>query len=326
MRVLFLAVTLLLIVPMSAALSETEPFHAGIARIAVAAEVPFDALVWYPTNAEELPWETDSYPIPASHDAAIAAGHFPIVLLAHGGGVTGGKPWVLSELSADLARRGFVIVAPFHGTTGLLGRTFQIRLALDAVLADPRFKSHADPTRLGMLGFSLGTAVTLILAGATPDFAHLDSYCEAHPVDVMSCDHAPGGGGRKTTPVPWWAFWVRPPPSAAPLPLKAIVLLDPFGVLFPRERLTSVTMPVLLFRPDHSELPGEENTAGFATALPRPPLYQTVPGGHFIFVDVCTSALQARAPEACRDPSGVDRAAVHAGVEAHLAKFFHDNL
>ncbi len=325
MRAWYFVAALLVATAASNAWAGAEPFRAGISRISVPCTEPFDVLVWYPTDAAEAPWMTDAYPIPASHDAAIAAGRFPIVLLSHGGGVTGGKPFVLSELSADLARHGYVVVAPFHGTTGALRRTFQVRLALDAVLADHRFLPHTDPKRLGMLGFSLGGAVTLMLAGATPDFAHLDVYREAHPSDVMACDHAPGGGGRRTTAIPWWAFWVRQPPAAAPLPLKAIVLLDPFGALFPRDHVTSVTMPVLLFRPDQSQL-GEENARELAAALPHPPRYQTVPGSHFIFVDVCPSPLKTAAPQVCRDPPGADRASIHAAIEAQIAKFFGDNL
>jgi hypothetical protein len=111
-----------------------------------------------------------------------------------------------------------------------------------------------------------------------------------------------------------------------PLPLKALVLLDPFAVLFPRDHLTSVTMPVLLFRPDQSELPGEGNAVGLASALPRRPQYQTIPGSHFIFLNVCTSALRAAAPEACQDAPGVDRVAVHAAIEAQIIRFFRDSL
>jgi predicted dienelactone hydrolase len=130
--------------------------------------------------------------------------------------------------------------------------------------ADPRFKPHVDPALLGMIGFSLGTAVTLMLAGATPDFAHLDAYCDAHPTDVMSCNDAPGGGGRRSSAPPSGVH-IPPPP---PLPVHAIVLLDPYGALFSRDHLTAVTMPVLQFRPDHSQL-GEENSAGLAASLPR---------------------------------------------------------
>jgi hypothetical protein len=218
--------------------------------------------------------------------------------------------------------RPFVVIAPFHGTSRLLQRPFQIREAVDEVTADPRFKPHVDATRLGMIGFSFGTAVTLMLAGATPDFAHLDACCDAHPTDVMSCDHAPGGGGRRTSAPPAGAKMPLPPP----LPLKAIVLLDPFGALFSCDHLTSVTMPVLQFRPDHSQLPGEENSAGLAASLPRHSQLQIVPGTHFIFVDVCSPRMQTAASEACQDPPGVDRAAIHAIVERQIVWFLVHNL
>jgi predicted dienelactone hydrolase len=306
-------------------LAETQPFPAGISRISVSGAETFDLLVWYPAAAEEVPRESDSYPVPASRDAPVADGRFPVVLLSHGGGVTGSSPFVLSELSVSLARHGFVVVAPFHGKIGLRGRPSRIRPALDAVRADTRFSSHIDPARLGFLGYSLGGAVALELAGATPDFVHFEAYCEQHPDDVMSCDHSPGGGGRATA-APWWAFWVRKPPAPAPLPLKAIVLLDPFAVMFPRDRLTAVTMPVLMYRPESSELPGEENAFGLASSLPKRPEFLTIPGGHFIFIDVCPLPLRTAAPNACVDPVGVDRASIHAAIEARIAAFFKDNL
>ncbi len=309
---------------LSAGVSEAQPYHVGIARITVAADAPFDALIWYPTQAEEVPWRAGPFLGPATLNAAIASGRFPIVLLSHGGGLTGGSPLILRTLSADLARQGFVVVAPFHGKTRLSARPLQVRMALDAMLADTSFASHVDPTRLGMLGFSLGTTVTLELAGAIPNMAIFVAYCSAHPTDALSCQHAPGGGGTDTAPQPNLA------PGAtrlvAPLPLKAIALLDPFAVMFQHDELAAVTMPVLLFRPQQSELPGEANAFGLMSALPHPSQVQIVRGGHFIFADVCTQAQQAAAPEVCGDPPGVDRASVLNAVEVQLAKFFHDTL
>lgn len=160
MRALLLLATLLCL----ALAAEADPYHAGISRIAVPAGAPCDALVWYPTAAAEVTWDTDGFPVPATHDPPIASGPFPIVLLSHGGGVGGGNPLIFRELSSALARQGFMVIAPFHDTSRLLQRPFQIREALDEVNADPRFKPHVDATRLGMIGFSLGTAVTLMLA------------------------------------------------------------------------------------------------------------------------------------------------------------------
>jgi len=311
----FLALALLFAVPVSAAWGEDAPFHAGVARIAVSAAVPFETLVWYPTEADAASWQVGPFLLPANHGAPVAAGRFPMILLSHGGGTGGGTPLILSELSAALARRGFVVVAPFHGKANLSLRPLQVRAALDAVLADPRFGPHADPGRLGMLGFSLGGAVTLELAGARPDWLYFLAYCEAHPDDAMSCDHAPGG-----------THLGEPPTIPTPLPLKAIVLLDPFAVPFPRDGLTAVGLPVLLFRPDRSALPIERNAAALRATLPQAPEYATVPGGHFIFIDVCVPALRATAPEPCEDPPDVDRAAIHARIGRQIAQFFSDTL
>jgi len=322
MRALCLAFALL-ILTVRPAMAEAPSFHAGIARPTVtgpdlAGEAPFDILVWYPTEADEIAWQAGPFPMPATRNAAVAPGRFPVLLLSHGGGPTGGSPLLLRELSANLARHGFIVIAPFHGKTGLQTRVGQMRQALAAVEADPRFAPHLDPARLGMLGFSLGTAVTLEIAGAIPNPAHLVAYCAAHPNDAMSCDHAPDGQNRTL---------VTPnPPHPAPLPVKAIVLLDPFAVLFQRPELTKVSASALIFRPDRSELPAEANATALAAALPHAPEVVTIPGSHFVFTDACQPAIAASAPDLCRDPPGVDRAAVHAVVEARIAAFFEKYL
>ena len=322
MRPLFLAAIIVLLGLPAAALSQTAPYHAGIMRSPVAVAAPFEMLVWYPSDAAEVPWQVGPFVIPASRDVSIASGRFSVVLLSHGGGLTGGTPLLLRELSAALARQGFIVVAPFHGKTGLRARTFQVSQALDAALADARFASHADAARIGMIGFSLGTAVTLEVAGGIPNAARLVTYCGAHPDDAMSCDHAPDGNNGP-------ALEQAVPVRLAPLPklaLKAIVLLDPFGALFGHDELSAVTMPVLLFRPDRSELPGAPNGLGIADALPRPPQIEMVPGRHFIFADVCPPDLRSAAPAVCEDPPGVDRPTVHTDVEARIARFLRNNL
>lgn len=83
-----------------------------------------------------------------------------------------------------------------HGKAGLALRPLQVTRAWDTARTAPRFTPHIDAARLSMLGFSLGTAVTLERADAIADTTHLVAYCVAQPTDVMSCDHAPDGGGR----------------------------------------------------------------------------------------------------------------------------------
>src|SRR5258708_4354497 len=95
-----------------------------------------------------------------------------------GNAQSGGSSLPYAALATSLAREGFVVVAPFHpgskqSREALEDRPRQIHKALNATFADPRFATHADPNRLGMMGFSYGGAVALIVAGATPSRAHL---------------------------------------------------------------------------------------------------------------------------------------------------------
>ena len=294
-----------------------------MARINVQDVIPFDAAVAYPTGAGEVPFQDGPYTIAASRDAPIATGaRFPVVLFSHGGAGTlkaGGTPLPYADLATSLAREGFIVVAPFHAGSErpLEDRPRQIHKALNAMLADPRFATHADPDRLGMMGFSYGGAVALIVAGAAPDFAHLAAYCRDHTDDPKACNGVPTDGSLANV------VGKRSPDTLA---TKALVLMEPWGALFDRNGLTSVDMPMLLYRAEGSDLKAEGNILALAAALPHPPRRETVPGGHFIFVDPCPPALEAAAPAACKDAPAVDRAAVHRRIEVEIGDFLRRNL
>jgi predicted dienelactone hydrolase len=221
-----------------------------------------------------------------------------------------------------LAREGFVVVAPFHPGSkrpreALEDRPRQIHKALDAMQGDPRFATHADPNRLGMMGFSYGGAVALIVAGAAPSLAHLAAYCRDRTDDPMACDGVPSDGSLAN------AVGKRSPDALA---VNALILMEPWGALFDRDGLTSVDMPTLLYRAGGSNLKADGNIIALAATLPRPPRQETVPGGHFIFVDPCPAVVEAVAPAACRDSAGVDRAAVHRRIETEIASFLRQHL
>jgi predicted dienelactone hydrolase len=300
-----------------AAAASPQQFHAGISHIVVPNVDSLDAFVWYPTEAAEVAWQAGPFPIAASQDAPIAAGGlFPIILFSHGGGSSRGTPLVFRDLAAHLAREGFVVVAPAH-SGWLAARPPQVREALDAVLVDPRFSTRVDPARMGMMGFSLGGAVTLILAGAVPDEMHWSVYCSEHRDDPKACAGVPAPGAVNAE---------ASRKLAEALPLKALVLMDPLAALFDRDGLISVDMPTLLYRAERSDLRAEGNALALAAGLPRPPRQETTPGGHFVFIDPCFPLLEAEAPEACIDAPGVDRVAIHRQIEAEISDFLRHNL
>lgn len=305
----------------SVATAQTPTFHAGITRIAVQDTPPFEALIAYPTEAPEVAIDEGPIRLLAGRDAPIVAGaRFPVVLFSHGGGRGPGTPLVHGDLLLHLARQGFIVVAPFHPGTArpFIDRPRQMHKALESVLADPRFAGQADRDRLGMVGFSFGGAVTLITAGATFDLAHLSAYCHDHVDDTRACEGIATDGS-----------WAKVPPSlksADTLPLKALVLLEPYGALFERTGLASLHVPTLIYAAAQSDLRPEGNALALAKALPRPPQEITVSGSHFVFVDPCSPLLASRAPEICSDPPGTDRAAIHERFKREITDFLRANL
>ena len=303
----------------STALADPPPFRAGVTRITVQDSTPFDALIAYPTEAAEVSVDEGPIRLLASRDAAVAAARFPVVLFSHGGNGPG-TPLVHRDLLLHLAREGFIVIAPFHPGTAqpFVDRPRQIHKALDFVLADPRFSKHADPDRIGMAGFSFGGAVTLLVAGARIDLAHLSAYCHDHADDSRAC------GGIATD-----GSWAKVAPSRKSddaLPLKALVLLEPYGAPFEQKSLGSLDLPILIYSASQSDLRAEGNALALAKALPRPPQQVAVPGSHFVFVDPCSPILATRAPEICGDPPGVDRAVIHQRFRREISDFLRANL
>ncbi len=312
---------LLVAIGASTALADPPSFRAGITRIAVQGVTPFEALIAYPTEAAEASIEDGPFKLQANRDAPIAAGaRFPIVLFSHGGGQRPGTPLAQAGLLLHLARQGFIVVAPFHPATDkpFIDRPRQMRKALDSLLADPRFSQPADPDRIAMAGFSFGGAVTLLSAGANVDLAHLSAYCHDHPDDTRACDGIATDGS--------WAKVPPSPKSDAVLPLKALVLLEPYGAPFAQKSLTSIDLPALIYSTSQTDLRPEGNALAVAKALPKPPQQVVVPGSHFVFVDVCSPDLAAQVPEVCNDPPGTDRAAIQQRVKREITDFLRGRL
>lgn len=309
---------LLVVVGASSALADSPSFRAGFTRIAIQDATPFDALIAYPTDAAEVAVEEGPFRVLASRDTPLANARFPIVLFSHGNG-RGGTPLVHSELLLDVARQGFIVVAPFHGGTErpFVERPRQVHKALEAMLADPRFSQRADPDRIGMAGFSFGGAVTLIAAGARVDLARLSAYCREHVDDLRACAGIATDGS--------WAKVPPMPRSNDVLPLKALVLLEPYGAPFDTKGLESIDVPALVYAASQSDLRPEGNALAVAKALPRSHRV-VVPGNHFVFVDPCSPTLATVAREACTDPHGTDRAAIHRRIKQEISDFLRERL
>lgn len=304
------------------------PFSAGILRVAVQADMPFDAFAWYPTREAERAFEAGPYTVSASRDAVPAEGRFPVVLLSHG---SGGTPFTHRDLARHLARAGFIVIAPMHvgdsaGRTerrdaglSLTDRPGQALLALGAVLADPRLADRADHARMGAIGYSAGAYTALVLAGARPDFARWPAYCRQAPENAVLCS----GVTESRYPGSQAGAW-QPPREPR---LKALVLMAPLALPFAPEGLADLRMPVQLHEATgDGVVPSASNGDTLMRAILPVPQRRRVAGGHHVFVDPCPPATMARLAALCVDAQGIDRQAIHAAMREQVTAFLRSQL
>ena len=308
------------------------PYQAGVARLAVkdGGGETSSSIIWYPSDAPEVPWQAGPFRIAASQDAPVAPGRFPVILLSHG---RQGGPLSHRAMAAHLAREGFIVIAPTHvgdaagqppaasPIQAMVNRPHQATAALDAALRDNRFSPHAHPDRIGMIGYSAGGYTALVLAGAKADLALAAAYCKAEATnDPGSCGFALDTLTQASPEPKTWQFPAGPR-------VKALVLLDPLAAMFDAPGLAAINLPVRLYRPqDDAYMKAAKNAVALARNLPRPPQEFTVPGRHFVFVDPCPEAVAAEAALVCLDEPGVDRPAVHRRLESEVTEFLKGNL
>jgi len=297
---------------------------------------PMPAIVFYPangptngpTNGNGGSTQVGPFSIAATRGAAPAAGPFALIVHSHG---TGGSHLGHHDTLAALARAGFVAAAVQHprdnflDTSGfatdlqLIGRPHHIVALIDGVLADATVGPLVDRQRIGMAGFSAGGYTTLLIAGAVPDFSLQAEYRRAVPYDPLR-RRADAAGKQRRKPDLKFVSDPR---------VRAIFVMAPaLGYLFDRAGLSKVEVPVRLYRPTADEILAHPwNAERVAQMLPRPPEYQLIEGaGHYVFLAPCPALLAFRIPEICKDPRGIDRAAVHAQLNAEMIDFFRRTL
>jgi predicted dienelactone hydrolase len=316
----------------------------GIARISVVSQDnprPLAVTVWYPAATAGDPSPTAQDRIfeipPATQNAAIRAGRFPLILLSHGSGSrVEGVGWI----AAELARAGFVVAGPNHpGTTSgdstpaatpkIWERTQDLSAVITALSADPRWLSSIDPAHIGALGFSLGGSTVLELAGARPDLSAYMRYCQDHP-QMMDCRWFAGGrgyaGGEQVTVEPFDLSTVdrtKFEQSNREPRITAVVAVDPgLATVIKPESLKEVTTPLTLI---NLGSPGQVPIAVLSDRLAKQiagATYAQVDGSnHFSFLPVCKAGasdfLKSVGEE---DPICEDTARPRADIHAELVR------
>lgn len=284
------------------------------------------AMVIYPAAGPAASTELGPYRVAATPGLAIAEGRHPLVLISHG---HGGSALGHHDLATALADAGFIVAALEHagdshrdqsgfGTERvLLGCAWQVSALLDLLLADPQLGPHIDADRVGVAGFSAGGYTSLLLLGATPDFARREAYCAAQPADTEICVEVPAVTER----LPVWRATVDPR-------IRAGFVMAPFAIFFDGATLARVDAPVFLYgsMADRVLLPGY-NVLPVRDALPRLHTFRGIVGAdHYVFLAPCNSGMSKALPVLCVDPPGIDRSELHSQINADAIGFFREAL
>ncbi|MBW8908463.1 MAG: alpha/beta hydrolase [Mesorhizobium sp.] len=161
--------------------------------------------VWYPATAGGEPGLVGDSKVfkgaPATMNAPLLKGHFPLIVLSHG---SGSRVQAMAWLATELAKAGFIVAGPNHpGTTGgdstpantpkVWERTRDLSAVIDAMTTDPAWNGAVDGDRIGVVGFSLGGTAAMEIAGARANLEAYASYCDHYT--KWDCAWFAGGTG-----------------------------------------------------------------------------------------------------------------------------------
>ncbi len=324
--------------------SATAADFPGYERLAINAphrEAPIAASVWYQAGKTTYKSVVGDNPVfkgtPAYVGPAIADGKYPLVVLSHG---SGGNMDNMGWLSSALTGQGFMVLGLNHpgSTSGdssprrsidFASRAADLRATLDSFLKDPVFGPHVDIDNISVLGFSLGGATALTIAGARMDRAAYRQYCAKPGGKATDCEFfAKGGVDLAALPESWESDMMDKRISAA-------IAIDP-GMAYGMsgESLSAISKPVLLINLGNDERwkaidvgPKGRNLSGI---IPDSEYQVLAPAGHFTFLAECKpSAQQLLIDEGedpiCDDPEGTDRARIHRQIVERVVAFLKEH-
>jgi len=294
----------------------------------------FRARVWYPTSGGELQTLAANAIRPgyqAVPDGAVAvASPAPLVVLIHG---TAANADAMAWIALAFVARGAIVIAADHPASALgdpnrpsilhvWTQPEDVRFLLDQ-LGRTEWSAHIDRDRIAVVGFSLGGASAMLLAGARLDFARFPAFCRTH--QDGACEAFSRHFGALDA-----AFFERANADHSDPCLRAAAALAPaFTEAMTAASLQKLPTPTLLITAEHDQqLPPETHVRPMLEHL-RPPSghVQIRAADHFSFMPPCKPnavAILAETREefVCQEEAGRTREQIHAEAFDAIARFF----
>ncbi len=293
-------------------------------------ERPIITEVYYPPERGDpslVPTSSNFQLLKEKRNAPIPTGEnkLPLIILSHGHqGDRYGHAWLQEILAAN----GYIVAVPDHfGNTQYMQRAEDslkrwdrpkdVTFLIDQLLEDPLLKQHIDPTKIGLIGYSVGGLTGIWLAGgiaqnyptpnmATSSFIELDEGSSETIIKNIDFTKAKKSYEDKR--------------------IKAEFLMAPsYGFAFSPEGLSSIDIPIMIVGAESDSIAPVKHNAQFFADNIKSSAIKILPGkaGHYVFLNRAgQGGKKTLPPHLTKDPPSVDRSKIHEEIANMALKFF----
>ena len=304
---------------------------------AVGIDPGFSARLWYPTagGIEQRHGASRIRPgYLAVRDATPElTGPGPLIVLSHG---SGGSAESMAWIAIGLVRSGAFVVAADHPASSggdpermsilqVWSQPEDVRRLLDQLLASA-WGENIDQYKMAVVGFSLGGATSMSLAGARLQFERFPEFCLSH--DDGACR-----AFRRYFPSLDSDFFNRASADLSESRLRAAIAIAPaFSEALTADSLAAMSTSVLIVAGEHDQqLPPQTHVYPMRNLLPPGSAYVEISGAqHFSFLPLCgdgaiTVLAETNEAFVCEEVGLKSRAEIHKETLSAIEKFLRIN-
>ena len=263
---------------------------------------------------------------------------WPLVLLSHGtGGTGGGMAW----LGTRLARMGFICIAVnHHGNTsaepyraeGFIcwwERAMDLSFICDHTSSIPEIDNRIDLDQISVAGFSLGGYTSIALAGAVTSMQLFETWLTANPSSIGGPREFPDLDKKipqlMSSSPQFRQSWDRHSELYLDARIHKCVAIAPAPPVraFTQKSLSEIKIPTLIVAGEaDEEAPFDqcsewlkEHNKGFRLHSAGKNV------GHYTFLAECTEQGISLEPEICIDHPSINRSTIHDNISILIGNF-----